>query len=333
MGSPVAGNFGFSNCLLAWYDAEHRTLPWRESTDLYPVWLSEIMLQQTRVEAVIPYFHRFLDRFPDLHALAAAAESDVLAAWSGLGYYSRARSLHRAAREVAATRSPETVEELRALPGIGEYTAAAIGSIVLHLPVAAVDGNVLRVVSRVTNDGAEISLPATRKRFLSTAQQWLDTRRPGDFNQAMMELGATLCTPRNPQCGRCPVASSCAARAAGTERQLPVKAGKAAVREVPLHVLILLRRGKLFLVRRDASEKRLAGFWELPRKDGFTGLHTEPAGSFTHQIVNDRFRVTVWKGQPPGGRLPGGRWFSLSALTETPVTTVTRKALHAHARI
>ena len=314
--------------LLAWYDAGHRQLPWRESTRLYPVWLSEIMLQQTRVEAVIPYFHRFLDRFPDIDALAAAVEPDVLAAWSGLGYYSRARLLHRAVRQVASDGPPSSLAELRALPGVGEYTAAAIGSIVLGLPVACVDGNVLRVVSRVTNDGADISRPATLKRFQATAQQWLDPLRPGDFNQAIMELGATLCTPRNPACGRCPVVPICGAHAAGTQHELPVKIRRAEVRETALDVLILLRRGKVYLLPRAAAEKRLAGFWELPGKSAVADAHAEAVGNFTHQIVNDRYRVTVWKGRPPAGRLCGGRWFSPAELSQTPVTTVTRKALN-----
>jgi A/G-specific adenine glycosylase len=318
---------------LAWYDDVRRELPWRQSNDFYRVWLSEIMLQQTRVEAVIPYFHRFLGRFPDIQALAAAAEPDVLAAWSGLGYYSRARLLHRAAKQVASTGIPE---DLRALPGIGEYTAAAVGSIALGLPVAAVDGNVLRVVSRVTNDGSEINLPATRKRFQSIAQSWLDTARPGDFNQAMMELGATVCTPRSPDCGRCPIRSQCAARAAGTQSQLPVKLGKARVCEVALDVLVLERRGRIFLVQRGAGERRLRGFWELPEKNAFAmkgeiagsvAIKAALAGGFRHQIVNDRFQVTVWRAAAPSGRIAGGKWFRESDLATMPITTVTRKAL------
>ena len=315
-----------ASLLLAWYDAGHRRLPWRESTRLYPVWLSEIMLQQTRVEAVIPYFQRFLDRFPDVDALAAAVEPDVLAAWSGLGYYSRARLFHRAVKQVASAGPPASLSELRALPGVGEYTAAAVGSIVLGLPVAAVDGNVLRVVSRVINSDADISRPATRKCFQATAQQWLDPRRPGDFNQAMMELGATLCTPRKPACLRCPITPLCGAYAAGTQHQLPVKIRRAQPREVALDVLILLRHSKVYLLPRAAAEKRLAGFWELPRKNADTDA--EAVGKFTHQIVNDRYRVTVWKGRPPAGRLSGGRWFSPAELSQTPVTTVTRKALN-----
>ncbi len=313
--------------LLAWYDKTRRDLPWRTSNDFYRVWLSEIMLQQTRVEAVIPYFHRFLGRFPGIEALAAAPEPDVLAAWSGLGYYSRARLLHRAAKQVAATGVPE---DLRALPGIGEYTAAAVGSIALGLPIAAVDGNVLRVVSRVTNDGSEINLPATRKRFQAIAQSWMDhysgRPRPGDFNQAMMELGATVCTPRSPDCSRCPIRNQCGARAAGTQSQLPVKLRKTPVREVALDVLVLQRRGRIFLVQRGTGERRLSGFWELPEKNAFA-MKADLAGGFRHQIVNDRFQVTVWRAAGPSGRIAGGKWFRESDLAITPITTVTRKAL------
>ena len=322
-----------SALLLALYDDVRRELPWRQSTDFYRVWLSEIMLQQTRVEAVIPYFHRFLDKFPDIPTLAAAPEPDVLAAWSGLGYYSRARLLHRAAKEVAVNGIPE---DLRALPGVGEYTAAAVGSIALGFPIAAVDGNVLRVVSRATNDGSGINLPGTRKRFQTIAQSWLDPTRPGDFNQAMMELGATVCTPRSPDCSRCPIRNECAARAAGTQSQLPVKLGKAPVREVALDVLVMQRGDRVFLVQRGAGERRLSGFWELPEKRAFAieaalagGFEIKAAllGGFRHQIVNDRFEVTVWRAVAPGGRIAGGKWFRESDLATTPVTTLTRKAL------
>lgn len=313
--------------MLAWYDEIRRDLPWRQSTDFYRVWVSEIMLQQTRVEAVIPYFHRFLDRFPDIEKLAVANEPDVLAAWSGLGYYSRARLLHRAAKAVATSGLPESLEELRALPGVGEYTAAAIGSIALGLPVAAVDGNVLRVVSRITRDASEIGLGATRQRFQAIAQSWMNAARPGDFNQAMMELGATVCLPRSPDCGRCPVAKLCAACAAGTQSQLPVKIRKAEVREAALDVVVLRRRDRILLVQRSHGEKRLGGFWELPERHVCAGIEAVRAGAFSHQIVNDRFRVTVWHARPPRGRIPGGKWFTERDLATTPVTTVTRKAL------
>jgi A/G-specific adenine glycosylase len=278
------------------------------------------MLQQTRVEAAIPYYLRFLERFPSLQALADAPESAVLAVWSGLGYYSRARNLHRAA-QAAAAEMPATYGDLRALPGIGPYTAAAIASIVFGEPHAAVDGNVIRVVSRLTNDGGEVASAPVRQRLGGEAQRLLDPRRPGDFNQAMMELGATVCVPGAPKCGECPVVRHCEGKAAGRERELPVKARKPVVRDIELDLLVLRRGDEVFLVQRGASESRLAGFWELPAtKNG------EPAARFTHRIVNDRFRVGVCIGPEPG-RLPEGQWFPVGRLREIPLTTVARKAL------
>jgi len=304
-----------------------RDLPWRSATpDFYRVWISEIMLQQTRVEAVIPYFERFLALFPDVHSLARAPEPAVLAAWSGLGYYSRARNLHRGAKQVAEAGTPAAYEDLRALAGIGPYTAAAIASIALGQPHAAVDGNVMRVVSRVTGDAGEISSPVTKARFAEAAQLLLDRGRPGDFNQAMMELGATVCVPRSPRCGECPVAGFCQARAAGRENELPVKLKKNAARDVPLELALFRNGAGLFLIQRDPGERRLAGFWELPSKDFFPRWRGRLATQFTHQIVNDRFRITVFEGAAPK-TLPAGKWFAPEDLQAIPLTTVTRKAL------
>src|ERR1019366_7928196 len=225
--SAVSDNVG--SLLLAWYARGHRDLPWRHARDPYPIWVSEIMLQQTRAQAVIPYYRRFLERFPTVRTLAAASEDDVLALWSGLGYYSRARNLRRAAQQIAAAGGfPREYAAIRALPGIGDYTAAAVGSIAFDLPVAVVDGNVLRVVARVTNDAGDISAGRTRARFREIAQQWLDPGEPGQFNEALMELGATVCLPRNPLCLVCPLAACCRARQEGTVAQLPVKLRKTA---------------------------------------------------------------------------------------------------------
>ncbi|HWD98855.1 MAG TPA: A/G-specific adenine glycosylase [Bryobacteraceae bacterium] len=316
----------FRRALLDWYDAEKRDLPWRRNTDFYPVWISEIMLQQTRVEAVTPYFLRFLEQFPDVHALARAEETRVLAAWSGLGYYSRARNLHRAAKAMASSAEPRDYASILALPGVGEYTAAAVTSIVLGEPRAAVDGNVMRVISRIANDAADIRAGETRRRFAEEAARLLDVRRPGDFNQAMMELGATVCTPKAPACGGCPVQRLCGARAAGTTAQLPVKLGGKAAREVALDVAVLAREGRVFLIERAATERRLAGFRELPAKKDLPGARFRAAGEFTHQIVNDRFRVRVWltKLAP---RAPAGAWIAVADLSSLPVTTTAKKAL------
>lgn len=290
------------------------------------------MLQQTRVEAVIPYYNLFLERFPSVETLASAPLNAVLAAWSGLGYYSRARNLHRAAWQLAAGELPATYDDVRALPGVGAYTAAAIASIALGLPHAAVDGNVIRVVARLTNDASEITAPAVRQRFAAEAGRLVDRKRPGDFNQAMMELGATVCLPRTPKCGECPVAEYCGARAAGRERELPVKLKIARVREVKLDLAIVERDGCVLLVERGKTEKRLAGFWELPERKMFPRRRGRKLGEFRHQIVNDRFRVTVWRLGGFAGDTPGTTWVAIDRLKVLPLTTITRKAARLHGR-
>jgi A/G-specific adenine glycosylase len=336
---------GFRRALLRWYDSSQRDLPWRESNDFYRVWISEVMLQQTRVEAVIPYYRRFLALFPTVDSLAAAPEDAVLTAWSGLGYYSRARNLHRAAKLLAAGNLPATHAEVLALPGAGPYTAAAIASIALNLRHAAVDGNVIRVISRLTNDASEIASVAARREFRNKADALLDPRRPGDFNQAMMELGATICLPHTPGCGACPVERFCAARAAGTERELPVKLKKQNARDVPLE-LVLIEEGtpegarRVFLIKRSALERRLADFWELPGRHHIPGQQGKPdpeklLGEFSHRIVNDRFRIRLFRVElfpvePTGAarsNLPPGHWFGVSELHKIPLTTITKKAL------
>ncbi|HEU5020820.1 MAG TPA: hypothetical protein VFT60_02980 [Bryobacteraceae bacterium] len=191
---------------------------------------------------------------------------------------------------------------------------------------AAVDGNVMRVVSRVTGDGGEISSLVTKARFTEAAQLLLDRARPGDFNQAMMELGATVCIPRAPRCGECPVSRFCDARATGRESQLPVKLKKNASRDVPLNLALLRNASGLFLIQRAADERRLAGFWELPQKNLLPRWRGRPAAQFTHQIVNDRFRISVFEGPMPKA-LPPGKWFAPHELDAIPLTTVTRKAL------
>ncbi len=301
----------------------------------YRVWLSEIMLQQTRVEAVIPYYREFLKRFPSILALAAAPENDVLAAWSGLGYYSRALNLQRAAKHIAARGLPADYEEVLALPGVGPYTAAAIASIALDLPHAAVDGNVMRAITRLRNDASEITSPGARRRFAEEAALLLDPRRPGDFNQAMMELGATVCLPRTPACAYCPVSKFCAARAAGTERVLPVKLKKQQTRDVPLHLAIVEKDARVFLTKRASTERRLANFWELPGKELIPPLPEgvmEKIAEFRHQIVNDRFHVAVWHvviGSRRSPQMPAGDWVRLADLRRIPLATVAKKALAA----
>ena len=253
------------------------------------------MLQQTRAQAVVPYYERFLARFPTVEALASVPEEEVLAVWSGLGYYSRARNLLRAARAIHASGAfPSSYAALRALPGVGDYTAAAVASIAFGLPHAVVDGNVLRVVARIENDSSEIGARRTRERFRAIAQSWLDPRHPGAFNQALMELGATVCLPRSPLCSSCPLESRCAARAAGTAALLPVKLRTAEPERIEA-VLLLVRKGGRILLRRGAKGvARVAGFWNLPAPEDLPAARIGlRLGEFRHSITHRRYVLRV----------------------------------------
>ncbi len=288
------------------------------------------MLQQTRAAAAIPYYHRFLTLFPSAAALARAPESEVLAAWSGLGYYHRARNLRRAAQSIEAAGSfPENYDSIRALPGVGDYTAAAVASIAFGLPHAVLDGNVLRVIARLTADPGDIGAGVTRKRFQQTATEWLDPAYPGAFNQAMMELGATVCLPRNPQCLLCPVAAFCEARQTGTQTQFPVKAPKAAPRTAIAELLLIERPGELAVKQRASDASRMADFWELPDAADFPSkLARTELGSFTHTIVNTRWTIRLFRAKLKNSKLPAGvQWIAKEQLAILPITTVTRKAL------
>ncbi|MCB1035405.1 MAG: A/G-specific adenine glycosylase [Acidobacteria bacterium] len=254
------------NDLLTWYDACSRDLPWRKNQDPYGVWVSEIMLQQTRVETVIPYYQRFLERFPDVRTLAEAPIDDVLSLWSGLGYYRRARQLHRAAEMVLESGGlfPQTAEGLLELPGIGPYTAAAVASIAFDEVVPVMDGNVERVLSRVLALSEDPRRSTVRRTLLEAAKGLLDQERPGDSNQALMELGATVCTPRNPRCSVCPIAGQCRAHEMGREESFPV----AKVRRTPerhrRRVAVVAEGERILLFRRGEDSELLAGTWELP---------------------------------------------------------------------
>lgn len=302
--------------LLRWYDAHRRDLPWRASRDPYRVWLSEIMLQQTRVNAVLEHYRGFLTRFPTVEALASAPMESVLAAWSGLGYYRRARMLHEAANTIVTAYDcefPGSAAELRRLPGIGRYTAAAIASIVFDEPVAVVDGNVERVVSRML--GHIVSGEETWR----TAQSWITKKRPGDFNQAMMELGATVCTPRAPQCPLCPVSSLCVSRGEVRSGKRPVPQNK---RQVCFG--LALRQGRVFVVQRPATSSLMPGMWELPelRSDE---SKAKPLCTVRHSITTTDYTVRVVPLVVRGNK--HGRWVSGTELSAIPLTGLTRKIL------
>ena len=317
-----------SALLLAWYRRGHRDLPWRRTSDPYRIWVSEIMLQQTRAQAVIPYYEKFLRRFPTVETLAAAPEEDVLALWAGLGYYSRARNLRRTAQVVAAAGGfPRDYQALRALPGVGPYTAAAVASIAFGLPHAVLDGNVFRVVARVENDSADIGANATRVRFGAIAQGWLDPHHPAAFNQALMELGATVCLPRNPQCLVCPLAPCCRARQEGTAAQLPVKLRRQEPVAITAELLILRRRGRILLRRREAQASRMAGFWDLPSPEHLPAARIgRNYGDFRHTITHHHYTITVKAatGSPHG---PQFQWFAPAEFAAIPLSTTARKAL------
>lgn len=256
--------------LLAWYEKNARVLPWRENTDAYRVWVSEIMLQQTRVDTVIPYYERFLRRFPDVAALAAAPEQELLKMWEGLGYYSRVRNMQKAAQQICEKYNgifPNEYEQLLSLPGIGAYTAGAVASIAWNKPYAAVDGNVLRVVTRLTADSREIS-DTKFKRNTAALQEIYPVDKCGIFTQSLMELGAVVCMPNGtPRCTECPLQSLCSACAAGTQPAYPVKKKKAGRRIEEKTVLLMIHAGKLALQKR-AKSGLLGGMWELPNLSG-----------------------------------------------------------------
>jgi A/G-specific adenine glycosylase len=291
------------------------------------------MLQQTRAVAAIPYYEEFLQRFPDVEALARAPESEVLAAWSGLGYYSRARNIRHAAIAIAGLGGfPATLEEIRALPGIGPYTAAAVASIAFDLPHAVLDGNVMRVIARVMADPGDIGSGVTRSRFQGIAQELLDPAHPAAFNQATMELGATVCLPRNPLCLVCPVAKFCEAHATGRQAAFPVKLRKSAPIEDAIDMVIVARKGEILMRQRAASESRMAGFWELPGTKDLSDIRDlEKIGEFRHTIVNHHYLATVFVGNASRG--PSMAWVTPGIDGKTlPITTMTRKALKLFAK-
>jgi len=253
------------DALLAWFDQHRRDLPWRRTSDPYKIWLSEVMLQQTRVETALPFYTRFLERFPTVEDLARAELTEVLALWSGLGYYRRARQLHAAAREIAAAGAfPSTVEGLLALPGVGAYTAAAVASIAFGVAAPVMDGNVERVLSRCLAMEEDPRASGPRRRLLAAAAGLLDPRRPGDGNQALMELGATLCTPRNPKCLLCPLLPGCRAAREGDPERYPTPKAKREAERRRLLVAVVENGAGVLLFRRPDDSTLLAGTWELP---------------------------------------------------------------------
>ena len=286
------------------------------------------MLQQTRAQAVIPYYEKFLERFPAAACLADASEPDLLRFWSGLGYYQRARNLQKAARRIVEQGAfPQEYEAILDLPGVGAYTAAAVASIAFGRRHAVVDGNVLRVIARYTGDASDIGAAATRIRFEKIAAKLLGRSEPGRFNQAMMELGATVCLPRNPLCLLCPVAADCEARQQGSQSQLPVKSKRAQTVRIAATLLVVERAGRILLHQRSPDSRLMPGFWELPSAEELPNAKLrEDVGSFRHTITNHLYSFTVVKAIISHAA-DSFEWFDESRLGGIPLSTVTRKAL------
>jgi A/G-specific adenine glycosylase len=260
----------FQEDLLSWYNEIHRDLPWRKDQDPYKIWVSEIMLQQTRVDTVIPYFEKFMEKFPSIHDLANAEEETVLKAWEGLGYYSRARNLHSAVKEVSEKYGgevPNEPKEIATLKGVGPYTAGAISSIAFGLPEPAVDGNVMRVLSRILLIKEDISKPKARSIFEQAVRRMISKENPSHFNQALMELGALVCTPRSPSCLLCPVQTHCHGFQEGIQDELPVKKKKSKVKTVLIAVAVLMNPKGEVLIHKRPSTGLLANLWQFPNHE------------------------------------------------------------------
>jgi A/G-specific adenine glycosylase len=338
---------------LAWYDVHRRDLPWRRTDDPYAIWISETMLQQTRVETVIPYYERFLEHFPDVEALADADLEDVYGQWTGLGYYSRARNLHAAAQTVVSRHGgelPSNAAELRSLSGIGRYTAGAVASIAFGMHEPVVDGNVIRVLSRLLGVRDDVGDKRVIERLWEVAARLARGKRPGDLNQAVMELGATVCTPRAPRCPVCPLQRDCEARRAGDAEALPRKSRRTRTRDIQAVAAWIVRRGRALAVRRPEGGL-LGGLWELPGGDldddtspeaalhrclrerlGLTLANATPVGEVEHLFTHRRLRLHVFRCEDASGRIrrrdhAAHRWLAQSAFGALPHGGPTRKAL------
>lgn len=339
--------------LLNWYNKNARELPWRSDPGPYKVWISEIMLQQTRVESVLPYFERFLSRFPNISSLATAEMEEVLRLWEGLGYYSRARNLHKAAQELMQSYKgvlPDKARELQKLPGIGKYTAAAIASIAFGEPIAAVDGNIKRIYARLLALNEALGTPGFENKVNSYAQEMIPQNRPGDYTQALMDLGSAICLPQNPNCKACPIAIHCKAFEQEKQNQLPVIIAKSPVPHYEVCVAVFLLNGKVLLSQREAKGL-LAGLWEFPGGKRETSdqcledclmrelkIKTgcdlpdinkqDKMGVFRHAYTHYKISVHAWRivlSDEPTQDFPANlRWVDLADLPNYPMGKVAR---------
>jgi A/G-specific adenine glycosylase len=335
--------------ILRWYQGHKRDLPWRGTADAYRVWVSEIMLQQTQVETVIPYYQRWIERFPDLPALAAAPQHDVLALWEGLGYYSRARNLHRAAQIVAnemGGQMPKTEAELRRLPGIGRYTAAAIASIAFGADAAVLDGNVRRVLARFFDVREDAKSTQGEKKLWALAASLVPPGRAGDYNQALMDLGATVCVPRAPACPVCPLRATCLARRLGVQHERPVAARRVPVPRRQMTAVVIHKNGRVLIEQRP-TDALLGGLWAFPtaayetvggtagpadallRDWGLRVALDEASQVLEHTFTHFKLKLHVYHGQWQAGRLrPGGplrKWVRAANLADYPMGKLDRQ--------
>lgn len=355
LGLARASASGFRAALLAWYQTSARDLPWRRTSDPYRVWISEVMLQQTQVKTVVPYFERFVAAFPTVAALGAAPPERVLKLWEGLGYYSRGRNLHRAARFIVNEHGgalPRTAAEWGALPGVGPYTANAIASITTGEPVAVLDGNVKRVLARLLAMKQSIDDSKAAAMLRQAADRLLDRKRPGDFNQAMMELGARICTPRSPACPTCPVASWCRAQRAGLADRLPVRRRRPRAPEHHEQAVVISRRERYLLVRRP-DRGLLANLWGWPtvpvrnaraprsvveraarERFGLTIACGDKQSTVRHDFTHRQLWVHVHRARWVAGTLRPAdgvraRWVTARQLEALPLSTLDRKIISA----
>lgn len=332
--------------LLAWYGHARRDLPWRRSQDPYRVWVSEIMLQQTQVERVRDFYDRFLERFPTVAALAAAAEHDVLRLWEGLGYYRRARQLHAAAKTIVADHAgefPRTVAGLRSLPGIGRYTAGAIASIAFDLPEPIVEANSRRVIARLAGHAGPLRSAAGDEPIWEIAAALVPQEHPGKFNQALMDVGSLVCTPERPLCGTCPLAACCEAKRMGRVAEIPMKAARRVVKEIHETAVVVRRAGRVLVVQRGPGEW-WEGLWDFPRvrcaagaarrgierSEVLSGLvcgATSRLGTITHTVTHHRITLDVVScvaGR--GARASSGRrWVTATELASLAMTSPGRR--------
>ncbi|WP_289001160.1 A/G-specific adenine glycosylase [uncultured Megasphaera sp.] len=332
----------WAQLLLHWFYANRRDLPWRTvPRDPYKVWVSEIMLQQTKVEAVRPYYESWMDRFPTVQALAAASEDDVLRQWQGLGYYSRARNLHDAVCEVQREyggKVPDTLAGMRSLKGVGDYTAGAVLSIAYKKPVPAVDGNVLRIFARLYVIEDNILSAKVKKSVTALAAKQVPPDAPGDFNEALMDLGATVCIPKHPRCDTCPLQKRCGARALGKETELPVRLTR---KHVPVEeiTVVAVADGQRWLLHRRPSKGLLASMWEFPNAVGAgeagleavqrlvqdlglsVAIDDQPVGTLRHVFSHKIWQMTIYTAECTGGTLEtkeDWQWLDRSCYTDVP---------------